>query len=176
MRFIENMLKFRLVFHPRIVFEVLQICYRHLWYIVPQTVVFALVDTGLTDDQRERMAVRLHSSERVEISSGKPEFFLMWIEVGLSLLFLTCHHSSQLTRGSPLTCLAWLETKIGSSYRLDCGTGLPSSGGWKSLWQTFQSAMILQNGVWPSSPHTFTWLSQKSSVRLCSKLWNFTVI
>ena len=74
MRFIENMLKFRLVFHPRIVFEVLQICYRHLWYIVPQTVVFALVDTGLTDDQRERMAVRLHSSERVEISSGKPEF------------------------------------------------------------------------------------------------------
>ena len=41
---------------PSIAMSLLQSCYRHLWYLVPQTVVFALADSGLANTQREEMA------------------------------------------------------------------------------------------------------------------------
>ena len=63
-------------------------CYRHLWYLVPQTVVFALADPGLTDSQREGAArklwrrrrskreslsyLSLNSMERISSSSEAP--------------------------------------------------------------------------------------------------------
>ena len=43
--------------------------YRHLWYLVPQIVVFALADPGLPDNQKENMAKTIHSLER-----SKPHF------------------------------------------------------------------------------------------------------
>jgi hypothetical protein len=37
-------------------------------------VVFALADPGLSDQQKERMAKKLHSLERSMIQKGKPKF------------------------------------------------------------------------------------------------------
>ena len=62
---------------PIITFSVLQSCYRHLWYLVPQTVVFALADTGLSDSQKHGMAMKLHSCERTTVMPGKPQFPLV---------------------------------------------------------------------------------------------------
>ena len=72
--FMVNILKYRQLIKPSTTFSILQSCRRHLWYLVPQTVVFALVDPGLPDDQKERMAKQLHSLGRTKISMGKPEF------------------------------------------------------------------------------------------------------
>ena len=72
--FMANMLRYRLVTKPRVVFAVLQSCYRHLWYLVPQTVILALADPGLSDSQKEGMARKLHSLERSKIETGKPVF------------------------------------------------------------------------------------------------------
>ena len=72
--FMVNVLKYRLLVKPSISFSIMQSCYRHLWYLVPQTVVFALVDPGLSDNQKEKMAKKLHSLERNKIQKGKPEF------------------------------------------------------------------------------------------------------
>ena len=62
---------------PKVVLAVLQSCYRHLWYVVPQTIVFALVDGGLSDTVKEGMACKLHSLERHDIEGGKPKFPLI---------------------------------------------------------------------------------------------------
>ena len=72
--FMVNILKYRHLVKPSITFSILQSCRRHLWYLVPQTVVFALVDPGLPDDQKERMARQLYSLPRTKINMGKPEF------------------------------------------------------------------------------------------------------
>ena len=72
--FMANILKYRLQVSPKITFSVMQSCYRHLWYLVPQTVVLALADPGLADVEKEGMARKLHSLERKKIVSGKPEF------------------------------------------------------------------------------------------------------
>ena len=72
--FMVNVLKYRVMVKPSISFSIMQSCYRHLWYLVPQTVVFALADPGLPDYQKERMAKKLHSLERTNIQKGKPEF------------------------------------------------------------------------------------------------------
>ena len=72
--FMANILKYRLCVSPKITFSVMQSCYRHLWYLVPQTVVFALADPGLSDTEKEGMARKLHSLERKKIVSGKPQF------------------------------------------------------------------------------------------------------
>ena len=77
LNFMANMLRYRTVTKTKVVFSVMQSCYRHLWYLVPQTVVFSLVDSGLQDNQREEMAKKLHSMERREIKLGKPEFPLV---------------------------------------------------------------------------------------------------
>ena len=68
------MSKYRLVTKPKIAMDLMQSCYRHLWYLVPQTVVFALADPGLTNIQKESMATKLHSLERKKIGMGKPVF------------------------------------------------------------------------------------------------------
>jgi hypothetical protein len=72
--FLVKMSKYRLVTKPKIAMDLMQSCYRHLWYLVPQTVVFALADPGLTDIQKERMAAKLHSLGREKIEGGKPVF------------------------------------------------------------------------------------------------------
>ena len=61
--FMVNIMKYRLVTKPSAILAVMQSCYRHLWYLVPQTVVFALADPGLADSQKEAMARKLHSLE-----------------------------------------------------------------------------------------------------------------
>ena len=41
--------------------------------------MFALADAGLSDSQREGMAMKLHSLERTKIEGGKPEFpYIDW--------------------------------------------------------------------------------------------------
>lgn len=72
--FLVNMCKYRLVTKPRIAFNLMQGCYRHLWYLAPQTVVFALADPGLSASQKEEMAKKLHSLERQKIEGGRPVF------------------------------------------------------------------------------------------------------
>ena len=62
--FMMNVVRYRQTTRPKIIMAVLQSCYRHLWYLAPQTVVFALADRDLSDDQKERMARKLHSCER----------------------------------------------------------------------------------------------------------------
>ena len=90
-----NIMKYRLVTKPRIAMDILQSCYRHLWYLVPQTVVMALADQGLDSSQKERMAVKLHSLERNTIVGGKPTFptltlvILMTFKILLLLLALS---------------------------------------------------------------------------------------
>ena len=54
--------------------DLLQSSYRHLWYLVPQTVVLALADPSLSNIQKESMATKLHSCERKKIEMGKPDF------------------------------------------------------------------------------------------------------
>ena len=72
--FMVNILKYRLEVKPSISFSIMQSCYRHLWYLVPQTVVFALADPELSNTQKENMAKKLHSLERNTIPLGKPQF------------------------------------------------------------------------------------------------------
>ena len=72
--FLVNMSKYRLVTKPKIAMDLMQSCYRHLWYLVPQTVVFAMADSGLSAVQKEKMAIKLHSLERAKIEGGKPTF------------------------------------------------------------------------------------------------------
>ena len=72
--FMMNVVRYRQTTRPKIIMAVLQSCYRHLWYLAPQTVVFALADRDLSDDQKERMARKLHSCERKQIDMGKPVF------------------------------------------------------------------------------------------------------
>ena len=71
--FMHNMLKYHQTHHIR-AFTVLQSCYRYLWYLIPQTVVFTLADPGLCTKVKENMAKKLHSLERREIPSGDPVF------------------------------------------------------------------------------------------------------
>ena len=70
--FMANLSRYRLIIKPSIAMSLLQSCYRHTWYLVPQTVVFALADAGLANTQREEMAKKLHSQERKKIVGGKP--------------------------------------------------------------------------------------------------------
>ena len=69
-----NILKYRLQVKPSISYSIIQSCYRHLWYLVPQTVVFALADPGLPDNQKENIAKKLDSLERSTVPLGKPQF------------------------------------------------------------------------------------------------------
>ena len=72
--FMANMLKHRQEVSPKITFTIMQSCYRHMWYLVPQTIVFALADPGLPDIQKQAMAMKLHSLDRKIINAGKPVF------------------------------------------------------------------------------------------------------
>ena len=72
--FMANIMKLKTLGKSKLVFAVMKSCYRHCWYLVPQTVILALADTGLSDAQRENMARKLHSLERKDISIGKPHF------------------------------------------------------------------------------------------------------
>ena len=92
LQFMVNMSKYRLVTNPRIAMDLLQRCSCHLWYLVPQTVVLALVDPDLSSCQKEGMARKLHSLERNEIGTGKPTFPYIALQVVISL---TCPALSQ---------------------------------------------------------------------------------
>ena len=80
--FLANMSRYRLITKPTIAMSLLQSCYRHLWYLTPQTIVLALADPYLAGHQKEEMARKLHSLERLEVSRGKPVF--PYISLGTS--------------------------------------------------------------------------------------------
>ena len=61
LNFMVNIHRYRLVTRPKIAMSLLQSCSRHLWYLVPQTVVLALADPGLCARQKEEMARKLQS-------------------------------------------------------------------------------------------------------------------
>ena len=50
----------------------LQCCYCHLWYIVPQPVSLSLVGSGLKTDKKVKMAKKLHMLEGRQIGMRKP--------------------------------------------------------------------------------------------------------
>ena len=62
---------------PVLAFKVLQSCYRHMWYLTPQLFILALVDKGLENNVKEKIAKKLHGMERQVIKSGKPSFPLL---------------------------------------------------------------------------------------------------
>ena len=74
LQFMVNMSKYRLVTRPRIAMDLLQSCTRHLWYLVPQTVILALFDPDLSSGQKEGIASKLFCMERKAIGTGKPVF------------------------------------------------------------------------------------------------------
>ena len=73
LEFMAKVQHYRLT-RPTIAFHVMQSVSRHLWYITPQLITLALADPGLEDSSKELMAKKLHSCERLEISTGKPTF------------------------------------------------------------------------------------------------------
>ena len=46
----------------------------HLWYVTAQMIPVALVDSGLSDDEREQLAKAIQSQPRGEVKPGKPTF------------------------------------------------------------------------------------------------------
>ena len=71
--FMSSIIRYRTV-NPKASYAVLGSCYRHLWYITPQLITLALVDTGLEAQSRDEMAKALFSNERSDVKSGKPIF------------------------------------------------------------------------------------------------------
>ena len=72
--FMSDMVKYRMV-QPKLAFQCLQSCYRHLWYLTPQLVIFALCDKDTDIGEKEEMAKKLFSIPRPEkINLGKPTF------------------------------------------------------------------------------------------------------
>lgn len=59
---------------PSLALSVLAGCYCQLWYLTPEMALFALADRGLSQEEREEMAVRLHSFSCTVYSQGKPKF------------------------------------------------------------------------------------------------------
>ena len=62
-------------FLPELSELVLQSINLHLWYLTPQTIIFALVDESLSTDQRSSLAVDLSNIPRSKtLPLGKPTF------------------------------------------------------------------------------------------------------
>ena len=51
----SDMVKYRMV-QPNLAFQCLQSCYRHLWYLTPQLVIFALGDKDTDIGEKEEVA------------------------------------------------------------------------------------------------------------------------
>ena len=89
--FMVQVMRYKEVAKTKVIWEVLQSCYRHLWYLVPQTVIFALVDENLQACQREAMARKLHGVKRDRIEMGKPVFpFIDLRQTDLGLPDMSC--------------------------------------------------------------------------------------
>ena len=72
--FMSEVMQYRLI-HPKLAFQCLQSCYRHLWYLTPSLVVLALADKDTIDSDKEEMGKKLFSIPRPKtISPGKPVF------------------------------------------------------------------------------------------------------
>ena len=83
--FMSEILQYRLI-QPTVAFKCLQSCYRHLWYLTPRLVVFALGDMDADICEKEQMARKLFSIPRPEkIMPGKPKFpeMIDWGEGGV---------------------------------------------------------------------------------------------
>lgn len=58
-------------FAPEISREVIKSCTRHLWYLTPQLVVFALVDNSTQPEEKQELALKLYHTKREEnVKSG----------------------------------------------------------------------------------------------------------
>jgi hypothetical protein len=80
--FMSEVLQYRLI-HPKLAFQCLQSCTRHLWYLTPGLVVLALCDKDLDNDAKEEMGKKLFSITRPK--SGKPVFpSIIWGEASLA--------------------------------------------------------------------------------------------
>ena len=79
--FMSDVLKYRLI-QPKLAFQCLQSCNRHLWYLTPSLVVFSLCDRDLSDGEREDFGKKLFSVTRPEsFKPGKPVFpSIIWGE------------------------------------------------------------------------------------------------
>ena len=73
LEFMSGITDYRLV-DPSLSFHVLKSCYRHLWYLVSELIPLVLVDSGLEDFEREKVAKAIYAQERKEIKPGKPAF------------------------------------------------------------------------------------------------------
>ena len=73
-KFINDMQKYSSL-QPAVSNACLDSCKRHLWYLTPQLIVFALCDEGLQTGTREQLAKALFDSPKpAAFDSGKPEF------------------------------------------------------------------------------------------------------
>ena len=74
LKFMSEMVRYRTV-QPAVAFQCLQSCYRHLWYLTPSMVVFALCDKDVTSAEKEDMAKLLFITPRMDKTElGKPSF------------------------------------------------------------------------------------------------------
>ena len=121
LQFMVNMSRYRLVTKPRIAMDLLQSCSRHLWYLVPQTVVLALADPDLSSYQKEGMARKLYSLERNEIETGKPTF-----------PYIALSGSDIPDMSSFVTSASWLSFDILNQTESQDWLTIPSN-----LWQNF---------------------------------------
>ena len=96
--FQQKILRYREV-EPRIAFEVLKSCRRHHWYLTGQMVTLALTDPGLSKEEKEELARRIHGTERIAIDMGKPSF---------PVLDWTCDPNIRPSLASMVTPDSWL--------------------------------------------------------------------
>ena len=72
-RFMSHLMKYRLR-RPVLSWNLLQSARNHMWYLTPQLVILALVDSALEDVERESMARALHACPRLDVACGKLMF------------------------------------------------------------------------------------------------------
>ena len=66
-RFMSHLMKYRLR-RPVLSWNLLQSARNHMWYLTPQLVILALVDSALEDVERESVARALHACLRLEVA------------------------------------------------------------------------------------------------------------
>ena len=158
--FISHVLRY---YSLSVVFPLLQACYRQLWYLTGELVVFALVDDGLPVEEREALAKAIHGTSREgNRTLGKPVFPTITTMLlpnptppSLSTLVTTDSWSlfDRLGLLGPNVSFEFvphfqfnLFVRTGCSLLRNCGICSLSSGLLRTLSNTCPSRMILQRG------------------------------